>query len=505
MNAAVTYDDIEAMVRMEAELIANRKRARSDFVKYINRMNPSFPMSAVHYKIAEFIEWILATPGARGMIHIPPRHAKSEIGSKRFPSFAIGRNPDWGIIHVSHTQELADQFSRAVRNDVRDDRYPFRGIELGPVEYVELSKDHANIQRWSIQGRRGQYVAAGVGGPITGYGADLMIIDDPVKTRADAESENYREKQWEWWRGTARTRLQPGGRVLLIMTRWHVDDLAGRLQANNPGRWRVLNLPAISDEGEALWPEHIPLEELMDIKRDVGEREFESQYQQKPTITQGGILKPEFFFEFDTVPQDATRYVTFADTGWKTEKHHDYTVFLTAAINPVMPNQMFIVEVWQQRLEYPDLERALKGRAQQWNPAYFDIEDAGSGTALIQWGRRERGLPPITSRNPAKLKKEINKQLQQKGKTAATLKEAMAHLAAPHIEAGRVGIPRHAPWKEDFVNQVAAFPHAAHDDQVDTLTAAVHKVFGFQSLGYQAHDTTGYDDDDDWPAQEGLY
>ena len=436
MSTAISHADIEALVRMEARLIGNRKRARSGFVQYFKRMNPSFPMSGVHYQIAELIEWVLETPGARGMINMPPRHAKSELGSKRAPSYAIGKNPDWGIIHVSHTQELADQFSRSVRNDVRDDRYPFRGIELGPVESVSLSKDHANIQRWSIQGRRGQYVAAGIGGPITGYGADLMIIDDPVKTRADAESQNYRDKQWEWWRGTARTRLQPGGRVLLIMTRWHKDDLAGRLQASNPGRWRVLNLPAISEDGKALWPEHIPLEELLEIRQDVGEREFESQYQQRPTISEGGIINPDHFFEFDTVPEDATRYVMFADTGWKTEKRHDYTVFLTAAINPVMPTEMYIVDVWRQRLEFPDLQRATLGRVQQWGPAYLDIEDAASGMALIPWAREQPGMPPVTARNPAELKAKLRKHGEDK---AATLKEAMAHLAAPHIEARRVG------------------------------------------------------------------
>lgn len=495
MSVAVSRHELEAMVRMEARLIGNRKRSRGEFVKYINRMNPTFPMSAVHYEIADFIEWVLATPGARGMIHIPPRHAKSELGSKRAPSYAIGRNPDWGIIHVSHTQELADQFSRSVRNDVRDDRYPFRGIELGPVESVSLSKDHANIQRWSIQGRRGQYVAAGIGGPITGYGADLMIIDDPVKTRADAESENYREKQWEWWRGTARTRLQPGGRVLLIMTRWHVDDLAGRLQASNPGRWRILNLPAINENGEALWPEHIPLEELMEIRRDVGDREFDSQYQQKPTETQGGILKPEFFFDFDIVPQDATQYVMFADTAWKTEKKHDYSVFLTIAVNPIHPTRMYIVDVWRQRLELPDLQRATTARAQQWQPAYIEVEDAASGTAIIQWGQTQSNLPPILGRQPMKIKSETSDRGGRNGK------EAMANMAAPHIEAGRVGIPRHAPWRDDFIHEVAAFPHAQHDDQVDCLTAAVRRIFGQEASGYTAHDTTNYDDDDDWPAR----
>lgn len=496
--SAIARHDLEAMVRMEARLIGNRKRSRSQFVKYINRMNPTFPMSRVHYEIAEFIEWLLETPGARGMIHLPPRHAKSEIGSKRAPAYAIGRNPDWGIIHVSHTQEMADRFSRAVRNDVRDDRYPFRGIELGPVESVSLSKDHANIQRWSIQGRRGEYVAAGIGGPITGYGADLMIIDDPVKTRADAESENYREKQWEWWRGTARSRLQPGGRVLLIMTRWHVDDLAGRLQASNPGRWRILNLPAISDEGEALWPEHIPIKELLEIREDVGDREFESQYQQKPTKTKGGILDPDYFFEFDTVPQDATQYVMFADTAWKTEKRHDYTVFITVAVNPVHPTEMYIVDVWRQKLEYADLEGALKARVQQWRPTYVDIEDKSSGTALISWGRRQPGFPPITARSAVR-----DEELQNvPGKD---LKEAMANLASPHILAGRVGIPRHAPWKDDLKDEVRAFPHAKHDDQVDTLTAAIRKIFGNQEGGYRAHDTTNYEDDNDWSAREELY
>ena len=499
MSATLSPRELEALVRLEARLIRNRKRSRMGFVEYIHRMNPSFPMSGLHYQIAEFFEWLLATPGARGMIHVPPRHAKSEIASKLGAGYAIGKNPDWGIIAVSHTQELANEFSRSVRNSIRDDRYPFRGLELGPVESVGLAKDQATIERWSIQGHRGRYLSAGVGGTITGFGADLMIIDDPIKSRTDADNENVRAKQWEWWRGTSRTRLQPGGRVLLIMTRWHEDDLAGRLQRHRPGRWRVLNLPAINDLGEALWPEHIPIEELLEIRADVGDREFESQYQQQPTKNQGGILDPSYFFDFDVVPPDATSYVMFADTAWETEDGHDYSVFLTAAINPVYPTHLYIVDVWRERLNLPGLQSATKARVQQWRPQYLEVEDAASGKAIIQWAAITPGLPPILSRVPNKLKKEMSLT----GVAGKNLKEAMANAAAPHIEAGRVGIPRYAPWREDFINEVAGFPHATYDDQVDTLTAAIRRVFGTNEGGYRAHDT--FAGDDDWEPFEEMY
>lgn len=476
-SATLTRSPSSALVlRAAAKRVRKRSDARSSLLGFTCHMMPEYRVGDVHRRIAEAVEWAISTRGARLIVTVPPRHGKSTIISEHLPPYVLGQHPDWRIIGVSHTQQLANQFSRQSRNKIRDDRYPYRGVEVTEEKWVQLAKDQANVLTWGIEGHRGGYVAAGIGGPITGHGANLLLIDDPVKSREEADSVTQRERIWEWYRGTARTRLQSGGRIILVMTRWHDDDLAGRLIASAPGRWRVLHLPAIDAAGKALWPEEFPLSELLDIKADVGTRDWDAQYQGEPIAEAGGILKPGDFFEYDYLPAHATQYIQFWDTAWKTADRHDYSVCLTAAISPANPTHAYIVDIWREKVEYPQLQQRYRAQVARWQPAYTDIEDAQSGTALLQWARQNPGPPAIA-------------------RPATTSKIENANLAAPHLEAGRVGLPRSAHWKEDFLLEVKGFPLIKHDDQVDTLTAMVRRVFAAGGMG--ARQSNYRDDIDD--------
>ncbi|SDM20278.1 terminase large subunit domain-containing protein [Halarsenatibacter silvermanii] len=216
------------------------------------------------------------------MIFMPPRHGKSEVASKKFPAWYLGRHPDREIILTSYAADLAYDFSRIARNTLWE-----QGLNIFGKE---LASDSKAVKKWNIEGYRGGLAAAGVGGPITGRGADVAIIDDPVKNWEEAASEVYREKVWNWYQTVLRTRLSPGGAIVLIMTRWHEDDLAGRLLEREAKKWEIINFPAIAEEkdilgreiGEVLWPDRYPQESIMDIKGTMLDRLFASLYQQKP-------------------------------------------------------------------------------------------------------------------------------------------------------------------------------------------------------------------------------
>lgn len=236
----------------------------------------------------------------RLMIFVPPRHGKSEIASIQFPAWYLGRNPNRSIITSSYSIDLAWEFGRRSRNLIGSDVY---GLIFPSVS---LAADSKSAGRWNV-GKRGSYVATGVGGAITGRGANVFLIDDPVKNREEADSEVMREKVWNWYTSTARTRLTPNGAIVLIMTRWHDDDLAGRILASEGGQdWTVINLPAIAEEdeefrklGEPLWADMYTMESLMETKRDIGSYDWSALYQQNPVDVESQVFKEEWFRERD--------------------------------------------------------------------------------------------------------------------------------------------------------------------------------------------------------------
>lgn len=279
-----------------AELEALRKQlARRRLLAFTEYTNPVYVPACHHQRIAEKLEAVERGEIDRLMIFMPPRHGKSELASKRFPAWCLGRNPKRQIIAASYNSDLASDFGRNVRNIVAAPEFGqvFSGVSLAP--------DSQAANRMNTN-KGGTYVAAGVGTAVTGRGADIALIDDPFKDREEADSERRRELVWDWYRSTLYTRLMPGGAVVLIQTRWHEDDLAGRLLELERDQWEVLELPAIDQQGAALWPEWYDVPALTRIKDTIGPREWSALYQQQPQPDEGTYFQRDWFKEWGTLP-----------------------------------------------------------------------------------------------------------------------------------------------------------------------------------------------------------
>jgi hypothetical protein len=269
--------------------------ARRSLLRFTEYTNPLYQRAQHHEQIAAKLEAVERGEIDRLMIFMPPRHGKSELASKRFPAWCLGRKPDRQIIAASYNSDLANDFGRNVRNLVAEPEFGqvFHGVTLAPDSQAanRMNTNHG-----------GTYVAAGVGTAVTGRGAHIALIDDPFKDREEADSERRRELVWDWYRSTLYTRLMPGGAIVLIQTRWHEDDLAGRLLQQERDQWDVLELPALNAHGEALWPEWYDVPALQRIKDTIGPREWSALYQQRPQPDEGTYFQRDWFQEWKELP-----------------------------------------------------------------------------------------------------------------------------------------------------------------------------------------------------------
>jgi predicted phage terminase large subunit-like protein len=324
-----------------AQEVLDRRQARSGLLPFTQYTLPTYRPASHHRLIAEKLEAVERGDLKRLMIFMPPRHGKSELASRRFPAWYLGRNPNAEIIAASYNSDLAADFGRDVRAIVQSEEYAatFPGVGLR-VDSKAADRWHTNVG--------GAYRAAGVGTAMTGRGADLLLIDDPVKDREEADSELRRDRVWDWYRSTAYTRLSPGGRVVVIQTRWHEDDLSGRLleQMKTAGdQWEILDLPAICDDGVALWPERYPLERLLAIKATVGQREWSALFQQKPQPDEGGFFKREWLPHWtEATKPSELRYFGASDYA-VTDGGGDYTTHRVYGICPA--GGIYRVDGWR--------------------------------------------------------------------------------------------------------------------------------------------------------------
>jgi len=425
--------------------------ARVDLACYAAALWPPFELAAHHRLIVDKLEAVERGDVRRLMIFMPPRHGKSLLGTQIFPAWFLGRHPDRSIITASYGQELADDFGREVRNMVSD---PFHHA-IFPES--RLADDSTSMRRFNMTAR-GSYYAVGRGGAMTGRGAHLLLIDDPLKGAEEARSEEIRRKLHDWYSSVARTRLQPDGAIVLISTRWHEDDLAGHLLRRDPKGWEILKLPAIAEvdesfrrAGEALWPETYSLEDLEEIRREVGGSTFVSLYQQHPAAAEGAVFK-RAWWQYYREPPTCKRIVQSWDTAFKTGAEHDFSVCTTWG---VAANAYYLLGFWRGRVEFPDLKKRMSWLAEQWRPNQILIEDKGSGQSLIQELKYHSALPIIA------IKVDRDKR-------------ARAEAITPLIEAGRVFLPESAPYLSTYVDELAAFPTGAHDDAVDSTTQALN-------------------------------
>ena len=427
--------------------------AREDLACYSVALWPGFHMAAHHRVLIDHLEAMEQGRILRLMVACPPRHGKSTLASQLFPAWYLGRHPERSVITASYGQELADDFGRRVRDLLR---HP---LHRTVFPRCRIANGAASIRSFRTTAH-GAYYATGRGGAITGRGADLFIGDDLLKDHAEANSELIRRSLHDWYASVAYTRLHPGAGIILVQTRWHEDDLAGRILREHPSDWTVLNMPAIAkvDEtfrkaGEALWPERFPVELLESIRTQVGGSVWAALYDQMPSAAEGAIFKRQWFREF-TLPPKFSRIVQSWDTSFKTGTENDFSACTTWG---VAENGYYLLWFWKERLEFPELKRKMRMLAEDWNPSQIFIEDAASGQSLIQEMRARSALPII----PIKVDKD---------------KIARAQAVTPMFEAGRVFVPQSAPWLNGYIDELASFPNGVHDDAVDSTTQALNQL-----------------------------
>jgi predicted phage terminase large subunit-like protein len=375
----------------------------------------------------------------RLMVFMPPRHGKSEKSSKRFPAWYLGRNPRRQIIAASYNSDLATDFGREVRNIMASPEY-------GDVfPNVRLRQDSRAADRMNTD-RGGAYFAVGVGTATTGRGAHLGLIDDPFKDREDADSQLQRDKVWNWYRSTFYTRLMPGGAIVLVQTRWHEDDLAGRLLEQNAAEWTVLDLPAIAKDGKALWPEWYNLEALERIKATIGPREWSALYQQQPQPDEGTFFQRAWFKEWETLPN--VRYYGSSDYA-VTDGGGDYTVHRIWGIGPT--GEIYRVDGWKgQASSDVWIERKLDLIAKYKPLAWF-----GEGGVI------QKAIEPMLKRRMMERKTFCRLEWLPSVADKPTRARSFQAMAA----SGRVQFEKGADLSEFLV-----FPAGKHDDDVDTAS-----------------------------------
>ncbi len=469
-------------------------KGKTDFFTFVKLVAPELVADFVmgnHIKvICEKLQGVATGDSKRLMVFLPPRSSKSLICSKLFPAWYVGNNPSHEILSVSHSDQLASDFGRNVRDIIRSDTY------AGVFPDVQIRADVRSAGKWQTN-KGGTYVAAGVKTQIAGRGAHVAILDD-VMSEEDAFSAAGRRYIKEWYPAGLRTRLMPNGAIVVINTRYHEDDLAGWLLGNaREGEWDVINIPAwLNDEsaellelpvGSSYFPEWKPDELLKrdeeEIKRNNGSRYWESLFMQNPVPAEGGLLKKDWFkkWSLDEPPSCDFILQTY-DTAFSVRTTADYSVIQTWGIFDLyekdsngneynVPNLILISNV-KGRYEYPELRTKAQELYDKHKPDALLIEKKASGQSLIQDMRRA-GLP-VLEYNPDRDK------------------VSRVNSASPLVESGRVWLPP-KPWAEDLMLEATSFPNAAHDDQVDAMVMAIHYVRDSWRLGHP--DDPEYDED----------
>lgn len=484
-----------AISRKEAaQYLLRVRKASENFEGFVRLNHPDFELANFQLKIINALDKVESGEIQRLLLTVPPRHGKSWLTSWQFPPYFLARNPGRQIIAASYNSELATDFGRRVIQYAKE---PYMGQAF---PNFELAQESRAVDRWMTT-MGGMYVGTGIFGTVTGRGADLVIIDDPIKERSEADSVTIRNKIWSAYTSALSSRLHKGGRIIVIQTRWHPDDLAGRLLKSENWDlegWVHIDFPAIQQietgvevyrynlEPEdprylprkecislppgqrltyetreaALWPEHFPLERLKQ-QRKLDPREFASLYQQSPYLEGGNLIKDSWWQFYKPDPKSTVNapsdiniqaIVIGFDTAFKDKEMNDYSAAVIGAVGT--DGNIYILHVWRDRLDFP----ALKRQAIQLNNKYRGrglvgvyVEDKASGQSLIQELKNESGVPIIPWR--------------KKGD-----KFSKTQSITPLIQGGRVFLPENASWVDDFVQEHTEFPNGTHDDQVDAHT-----------------------------------
>ena len=465
----------------EYEKASERELCRTKFIPFVEKVWPGFISGRHHRIMAEKFEAIANGTLKRLIICMPPRHTKSEFGSFHLPAWFLGQFPGKKVIQASHTAELAVGFGRKVRNLVDTDQYKDIFPEL------ELRSDSKAAGRWDTS-NGGSYFAIGIGGAVTGKGADLLIIDDPHDEQEGQSGDPaVFDHAYEWYTSGPRQRLQPGGAIVIIATRWSKRDLIGQVLKASGMRqgvdeWEVIEFPAIMPSGKPLWPEFWPIEELEAIKAEIPIHKWEAQYQQNPVSEGAALVKREWWKLWDQKEPPPCQYLIQSwDTAFLKTQRADYSACTTWGVfyhpddNGNMQANIILLDAHREKMEFPTLKKRALEMYNYWQPDNVLIEAKAAGTPLI-FELRAMGIA-VTDFTPSRGNDKI----------------ARVNAVADMFSSGRIWIPQ-TRFAEEVVEEFASFPSGEHDDYVDSSTQALMRFRrgGFVSLQSDAMDEPIY-------------
>ena len=432
-----------------------RDELQGEFLKFVKHVWPSFIGGSHHKIFAEKLERVAKGELKRLIVNMPPRHTKSEFASYLFPAWVMGRNPHTKIIQATHTAELAVGFGRKVKNLLDSEIYR----DVFPE--IELARDAKASGRWSTN-EGGEYYAVGVGGALAGRGANLCIIDDPVSEQ-DALSPTALDGIYEWYTSGPRQRLQPGGAIIIVMTRWSIRDLTAKvLQKQAEGgadQWEVVEFPAIfPDTDNVLWPEFWSRDELEGVRASIPVSKWNAQYLQNPTAEEGAIIKREWWNVWEADDPPPCEYIIQSyDTAFTKSDRADYSAITTWGI--FYPDEgdepaIILLDAEKGRWEFPELKDAALRLYKDYDPDMVLIEQKASGTPLTH-ELRQMGIP-VSAFTPGRGADKFSRM----------------NACAPVFESGMVWSPE-SRWSEEVIEECAAFPNGEHDDLADSMTQAI--------------------------------
>ena len=475
MSSSLNLKDIELLIKtgklsesdlrvLEAQLIKleklkGRELCQEKFIKFAEKVWPSFISGAHHKRMADAFERVANGTCKRLIINMPPRHTKSEFASYLLPAWFLGKFPHKKVIQSSNTGELAVGFGRKVRNLVDSEVYS----EIFP--HLALQADSKAAGRWNTS-KGGDYFAIGVGGTVTGKGADLLIIDDPhseQEAAMAATNPDVYDKVFEWYTSGPRQRLQPGGSIIIVMTRWSQRDLTGQVLKSAAQRsgedWEVIEFPAILPSGNPLWPQFWSIEELSALREELPNAKWQAQYQQNPVGNESAIVKRDWWKWWEKDNPPVCEFILQSwDTAFEKTQRADYSAGTTWGIfaceeDNFAPN-IILLNTYKKRVEFPELKRDVLREYNEYEPDALIVEKKASGAPLI-YDLRAMGVP-VQEFTPGKGQDKI----------------ARLNSVSDIIASGKVWIPR-TRWAEELVDEVAAFPSGEHDDLVDATTLAL--------------------------------
>ena len=459
----LSFEELQHLNRLKKAYQKKDKieKISKNFMAFVKEMWPEFIEGRHHKEIADKFNKLANGKIKRLIINMPPRHTKSEFASFLLPAWMVGRKPNLKIIQSTHTTELAIRFGRKAKTLMDSPEYK-------KVFDTRLREDSQAAGKWETE-QGGEYYAAGVGSAITGRGADLLIIDDP-HSEQDAMNPEALDRAYEWYTSGPRQRLQPGGAIVLVMTRWSTKDLTSKLinaQKNlKADKWEIIEFPAIMPSGKPVWPEYWKKDELEGVKASISVGKWNAQWMQNPTSEEGSIIKRDWWKVWDKPNIPTLQHIIQSyDTAFSKKETADYSAITTWGVfypDEDSPANLILLDAFKERLEFPELRKEAFEQYKYWNPDTIIIEGKASGMPLT-YELRKMGIPVINF-------------TPSKGQD----KHSRVNAVAPLFESGMIWAPDEE-FAEEVVEECASFPYGDHDDLVDSTTQAIMR---FRQAGF---------------------